>query len=336
MTPELLPRRRFLTIAAASAAFSCIATRAGLAEAAVDVPLRRWHGTALGAKAEILLYHPNQIEADRLIRESLAEVVRLERVFSLYKGDSAISILNRDGELRDPPFDLVQLLAQSQHFGSLTMGAFDITVQPLWRLYDDHFRSQDPNPSGPPPEAIARARSFVDYRDILVESDRIAFKRPGMAITLNGIAQGYITDRVADLLVASGLEHVLIDLDELRAIGAHPDGEPWRVGIEDPKRPGRSVKTVELADRAMGTSGGYGTQFDAAGRFNHIFDPETGLCADRYLSVTTIAPLAATADGLSTAFSVMAVGGMRVAIQAIGSMTAIVIMTDGSVVKLEA
>ena len=87
---------------------------------------------------------------------------------------------------------------------------------------------------------------------MLVVPGRVAFRRPGMAVTLNGIAQGYITDRVADLLAQNGLEHVLVDLDELRALGPRADGTPWPVGIEDPMRPGRTVKTVELADRAMG------------------------------------------------------------------------------------
>ena len=336
MTSRSMPRRRFLTIAAASAAFGAAMTRTALATAAGEVPLRRWRGTSLGAAAEILLYHPDQAEADRLIRLSLAEVARLEQVFSLYKENSALSVLNRQGELGDPPFDLVRLLAQSQHFGALTGGAFDVTVQPLWRLYDDHFRGPDADPDGPPASAIAAARRFVDYRDILVEADGVAFKRPGMAVTLNGIAQGYITDRIADLLAQNGLEHVLVDLDEFRALGPRADGTPWPVGIEDPRRPGRTVKTVELADGAMGTSGGYSTQFDPAGRFNHIFDPGTGGCADRYQSVSLIAPLGATADGLSTAFSVMPPDRIDAVVKTLRTVTAIIVTKDGSLTTIAA
>lgn len=336
MTSRFMTRRRFLTIAAASAAFGAATTRTALAAAAGEVPLRRWRGTSLGAAAEILLYHPDQAEADRLIRLSLAEVARLEQVFSLYKETSALSVLNRQGELRDPPFDLVRLLALSQHFGALTDGAFDVTVQPLWRVYDDHFRRPNADPNGPPASAIVAACRFVDYRDMLVVPGRVAFRRPGMAVTLNGIAQGYITDRVADLLAQNGLEHVLVDLDELRALGPRADGTPWPVGIEDPMRPGRTVKTVELADRAMGTSGGYGTQFDAAGRFNHIFDPGTGRCADRYLSVSLIAPLGATADGLSTAFCVMPSDRIDAVVKTLGTVTAIIMTQNGSLTTIAA
>jgi thiamine biosynthesis lipoprotein len=327
-----LPRRRFLTITAAGIALGAAASGTAFANLAREVPLRRWRGVALGAAAEILLYHPDRAEADRLVRLSLAEVARLERVFSLYRADSALSALNRQGELRDPPFDLVRLLAESQRFGALTDGAFDVTVQPLWTLYAGHFRRPDADPQGPPAAAIAAALRLVGYRDIVVEPERIAFKRPGMAVTLNGIAQGYITDRVSELLQANGLEQVLVDLDEMRALGPRPDGTPWPVGIEDPRRPGRSIKTVELADRAMATSGGYGTQFDAAGRFNHIFDPGSGHCADRYLSVSVTAPLAATADALSTAFSTMRADRVRDAIAKLDSVRAIVIRNGGQIV----
>ena len=82
-------------------------------------------------------------------------------------------------------------------------------------------------------------------------------------------------------------------------------GEPWIVGLEDPRAPGHVAEQVGIVNQAAATSGGYGTQFDAAGRFNHIFDPATGACATRYLSVSVVAPSATVADALSTAFSLM-------------------------------
>ena len=132
MIRNQLSRRRFLTIAAASAVFGASTTRIALAKAARDLPLHRWHGTTMGAEAEILLYHPNAAEADSLVLYCLEEIARLEKIFSLYRKDSTLVALNNNGELRDPPLDLVILLAQSQHFGMLTGGAFDVSVQPLW------------------------------------------------------------------------------------------------------------------------------------------------------------------------------------------------------------
>ena len=231
-----ITRRRTLTIAASMAGLGVVPWLAGIGGAAAG-ELRRWRGTALGAKATILLNHPDGAAAERLIGACIAEITRLEKVFSLYRGDSALSALNRDGVLADPPPDLVRLMAESRRISELSAGAFDVTVQPLWRLYAAHFSEPGADPKGPPAQAIAQALSLVDYGAVTVDSGRIALARPGMAVTLNGIAQGYITDRVAELLRRAGADRVLIDLGEARGLGRHPSGRPWR--REKPgRRPG--------------------------------------------------------------------------------------------------
>jgi FAD:protein FMN transferase len=94
-------------------------------------------------------------------------------------------------------------------------------------------------------------------------------------------------------------------MGETRAIGSRPDGRPWEVGIADPEVVGRTEKILPIVDRAVATSGAYGFRFDSQGRFNHLFDPRTGGCADRYRSVTTVSRNATTADALTKAFSLM-------------------------------
>ena len=321
-------RRRALTITAAAAGAWLLPWPGSGPGAGAAQTLRRWRGVALGARAEILLYHRDRDAADRLIAACLSEIARLERVFSLYRADSALCALNRDGALAFPPMDLVRLLADARRFSGLTDGAFDVTVQPLWRLYADHFSRPGADPGGPGAAAVARARALVDYAALSVASDRIAFARPGMAVTLNGIAQGYITDRVADLLRRGGIERVLVSLGETRGLGRHPDGRAWRVGLADPRDPGRSAETIEIEDRAVATSGGYGTRFDAAGRHHHLFDPRTGRSSNRYLSVSVIAPTATTADALSTALTAMPVSQAQGVLDAAGRATAL--FTTGS------
>lgn len=126
-----------------------------------------------------------------------------------------------------------------------------------------------------------------------------------MAITLNGIAQGTITDRVVDLLRQEGIDRSLVDMGEIRAIGPRPRGGLWVVGLEDPAKPGVAARAIALDNRAVSTSGGYGTPLDPAGRFNHIFDPASGGTGWRYGTVSVIADTATTADALSTAFSLL-------------------------------
>lgn len=151
-----------------------------------------------------------------------------------------------------------------------------------------------------------------------LDPERLVLASPGTAVTLNGIAQGYVTDRVVDLLRAEGITNSLVSIDEIRAIGPTPSGAPWSVGLEDPRAPGRVLDHIGLVDRAVGTSGGYGTQFDPAGRFNHIFNPADGTTSWRYLSVSVVAPDAMTADALSTAFSLMPLGRTEPVVAALG------------------
>jgi len=303
MIRNAVRRRRAITIVAAAAGLPLLALP--LPRARQTPRLHVWTGSALGASAMLQIHHPDAAEADRLIAQSLDEIARQEAIFSLYRPDSALSLLNRNGHLDSPPSDLVRLLAEAERFSRLTDGAFDATVQPLWNLYARHFSQPGADQSGPPPAVIAAALAHVGHDRVQLDAGRVAFASAGMAITLNGIAQGYITDRVVDLLRAQGVTSSLVSVDEVRAIGPMPSGAPWSVGLENPRAPGNIVDHVALIDRAVGTSGGYGTQFDAAGRFNHIFNPADGRTSWRYLSVSVIAPDAMTADALSTAFSLM-------------------------------
>ena len=151
----------------------------------------------------------------------------------------------------------------------------------------------------------------VGHAGLLVSEDRVALNRRGAAITLNGIAQGYATDRVVERLRSAGLSTTLVNMGEIRAIGTRPEGTPWRVGLADPDRPGALTETVDLVDRAVATSAGAGFRFDPKGRFTHLFDPATGRSPSLYRTVSVIAPTATEADALSTAFSLMPVPRIR-------------------------
>jgi thiamine biosynthesis lipoprotein len=212
--------------------------------------------------------------------------------------------LNRVGHHRTPPLELVDLLAQSRTFSEMTDGAFDVTVQPLWRVYAEHFSRPNADPAGPPSDALAPARAAVDYAAVEIDPAGVRFERPSMAITLNGIAQGYVTDRVADLLADAGVTNVLLDIGESRALGQHPSGRPWRVGVRRPDRPDTVDSHVELTDRALATSAGAASPFEPTGQHHHLFDPKRGRSAALVEQVSVAAPRATTADALSTALAI--------------------------------
>jgi thiamine biosynthesis lipoprotein len=296
-----LSRRRFVRISAAAAGLSLLPS--GRPSDADTAPIT-WRGTMLGAIATMEIHHKNRREAEGLISVACAEARRLERLFSMYLEDSSLVELNRTGILVDPAAEMVDLLSISQRYAELTGGLFDPTVQPLWNLYADHFSRDNPDPAGPSPAAIKAALARVGYNRLSVDRDRIVMPR-GMAVTLNGIAQGYVTDKMVDLLRSHGVTHSLVDMGETRAIGSRPDGRPWEVGVADPDIVGRTEAMLPIIDRAVATSGAYGFRFDPQGRFNHLFDPRTGGCADRYRSVTTVSRNATTADALTKPFSLM-------------------------------
>jgi thiamine biosynthesis lipoprotein len=331
-------RRRFIRISAAAAGMAMLPGGPRLRALAADDPqgeLRIWRGVALGADAMLQLHVPDPLEAGTLIERCLAEVSRLERIFSLYRDDSALSRLNREGRLDDPPIELVDLLGRAESFSRLTAGAFDVTVQPLWDVYAAHFSAPDPDPAGPPDAAIAAALRPVGHRAVEVGTEQVSFARAGMAVTLNGIAQGYITDRIVDLLRGAGLDRCLVDMGETRTIGPRPSGGPWQIGLEDPRSPGSVAERIGIVNRAVATSGGYGTPFDADGRFNHLFDPATGRSSWRYLSVSVVAPEATTADALSTGFSLMPYEAIRSVVASLG-VEAHLAMPDGTRVRVAA
>ncbi|WP_246082428.1 FAD:protein FMN transferase [Rubellimicrobium rubrum] len=230
---------------------------------------------ALGAEARMTLYGPAEITS-RARARAWAEMARIERIFSLHDPASVLSRLNATGRLDEPPPELVEVLVMADRLHDATGGRFDPTVQPLWLA---HATGGD----------VAAARAVLGWDGVTVSRDAITL-RPGQALTLNGIAQGYATDRVTQVLAEEGLHHALVEIGEFRALSG-----PFRLGVEDPEF--GQLGQLTLSDRACATSSPKAMVLpDGSG---HILDPAGG--APVWSSVTVAAPTAALADGLSTA-----------------------------------
>ncbi len=291
-------RRRFLTIFAGAAALPALGRAAAASPApAPSAPApsapARWQGIALGASAEILIAHG---DGARLLKRAVGEIRRLEGIFSLYRPESALSRLNREGALSSPPFEMLELLTIAGSIHRRTEGAFDPTIQPLWALYAECAgRGRAPTAA-----EIAAAAARTGWENLRLEAGSVSFRRPAMSLTLNGIAQGYIADRVAAMLRREGVENVLVNTGEITALGGGPGGSGWPVEIAASK-----ARPLPLKDLSIATSAPLGTTFDAKGRLGHIIDPRSGRPTARQAQVSVIAPSAAVADGLSTAFCLM-------------------------------
>ena len=339
MTPLLSPmqktghsRRRAMQIMAGAAGVCALG--AGVRALAPPARFFRWRGEVLGAVAEIALWSGDEHSARSVVFRIERELARFHRIFDLQNEASEISRLNRDGALSDASRELRALIAESQTLGELSGGAFDISVQPVWRVYESHFWTKADIAADIAAKALATARALVDFRGIEIVARRIAFARPGMAVTLNGIAQGFIADAIADLLRNEGYDTAFVDLGEMRAIGAHPDGRAWRVGLKHPGRADSINRAVDLEDAALAVSGGYGTTFEPTGRFHHIFDPATGASANSLRDVAVIGPRAAAADGLSTAIYVAGEAKAAALLAAYPGNRALLTRLDLSVIEI--
>ncbi len=299
-----LTRRRFLAVAAAGLV--------GSDASAASVSRHRF--IALGALAEITLPGP-VARSERAVAAVRAEVARIEAAFSLWKRDSELSRLNRDGVLAGPSPIFRSLAKRASEISRLTAGAFDVTVQPIWQALR----------SGRPSDAA------IDYRRLQVGLEAVRFTSPGMGASFNGIAQGFATDRAIEILQQFGYRDVLANLGEFRSLGRHPSGRRWLLGVESPVS-GEMMARVMPSEGAVATSEPRGTL--VAGR-PHIVDP-LDRPGPRWASVTVQAADATAADALSTAVAASPTVQAEQMLHAGGAKLAVLIAQNGAVTRWRA
>ena len=286
-------RRKFLTIAASSIALTLPLDKL-YASTSEKVS---WEGIALGAKSNMTLFHSDIEHAKQSLETCISEVKRLEKIFSLFDKNSSISKLNKYGVLKNPPEELLEVLSFSHKISVITNGAFDVTVQPLWLAHDKAFKNK--KNTSELKKYIKNASKLVSYKNITITHKEIRFKKKDMKITLNAVAQGYITDSITNILKQKGFKNVLVDLGEINSIGGHNDKRDWNIATPYLK----DIKYLKLNNQAMASSGGYGTKFNK--KYHHLFDTRTGTSANYIKAVTVKAENAMLADALATAYCVM-------------------------------
>jgi FAD:protein FMN transferase len=294
-----LTRRRLLAGAACFAATATLAEDAAPGRPALRTASRP--GTAFGTTVALTVLGADERALEHALDAAFAEIRLVEAVMSLFDSRSDLARLNEAGFIDDPHPSLLELVAFSLALARDSDGAFDPTVQPLWSAWQQ-ARAAGGRPTDP---ALREARSRVNWRAVEIGAGRIAFAEPGMAMTLNGIAQGFAADRVVAALGRLGVHALFVDTGEFAARGRRSDGAPWALGIAHPRRPAEVIETVRPFAGFAATSGDYETTFSADFADNHIFDPATGRSPLGLASVTVEAPSGALADGLSTAAFVL-------------------------------
>jgi thiamine biosynthesis lipoprotein len=294
VTPaEMLHRRQFLS-----------GTSAQRSESS-----RYWvhlNRAAMACRFEITapISDPLAVEAGR---EALDRIDSLESQLSVFRETSEVSIINRTAATGAVKVEreLFGLLLLARELSRETEGAFDITTGPLTRCWG--FLKREGRI--PDPSELEAARSLIGIDKVLLnEDDRtVRFARAGVEINLGSIGKGYALDRIGKSMRSRGVRSALVSggSSSVLAIGSGARGEGWVVGVRDPRKSSSRMATLRLRHCAMGTSGSSEQYFEYEGkRYGHIIDPRSGLPAEGVLGVTVIAPSAARADALATAFYV--------------------------------
>ncbi len=269
----MISRRRFLSLAAAA-----------VATPACAAPVR-WQGVAFGADVSLTIHAP-RTQADPALHAVRALLRRIETLFSLFDPASDLVALNQSGVLAHPAPEFIEILALVNHVHRATKGVFDPTIQPVWQA----LARQEP---------AAQARRLIGWDRVQRTSSRLVLGA-GQALTLNGIAQGYATDLVADALRARGFDQVLVNIGEFSGVGG-----PWHLGISDPGF--GIVATRTLTGRAIATSSPAALTLGKGQR--HILGPSGQ--RPLWSTVSVSADRAAIADAASTAFCLMPVAAIR-------------------------
>lgn len=296
---QQLSRRRALTIMAGTGA--AIAASPLALRLSPQTPELTWRGRAMGTDVTITLADLDEAMAKRALRTVIDEVDRLENIFSLYRPHSEISRLNQNGELTGASLELTSLLGTAQYLFDVTNGIFNPAIQPLWRALADNSNANFPRPAH---EILLQTGSLMHFEEVTIGGDVVRFGTPGMAITLNGIAQGYVTDRARAVLESFGYERVLIDLGEIAAI-APIDAPQWNLGLNSHARRGQ-VRPIQLQGGALATSAPSTLTLDKQADVGHLLAVQGGsFQAPLWQTVSVEAPSAALADGLATALCFM-------------------------------
>ena len=276
-----------------------IAPLAPLAPAAGAKPTQRiWRERALigfGTTLSIRAAHADPERLEQALAATVAVLRDVERETSLFVTDGHLSTLNRDGVIERPGRHLLAVLQAARRVSAASEGAFDVTLQPLWAAWDDAHRRGELPATG----ELRQARERVGWRHVLASSAEVRLQRPGSAVTLNGIAQGYAADCARAVLRAHGVEHALVNAGEWTSLGASPDGGPWRLGLADPRASDRVLALLRADGRAVACSSDAHYAFSDDRKHHHIIDPRSGHSPTQIAAVAVVAPSAMLADALT-------------------------------------
>lgn len=236
--------------------------------------------------------------AEALAQAAIAEVRRIETKYSRYRDDSVVTRINRAAGRAWVEIDAETgaLLGYADTLYASSAGKFDITSGVLRRAWDFRLARV------PDAAQLAPLLALVGWRHVERRAGQVRLAQPGMELDFGGFGKEYAADRAAALLAARGVAHGYVNLGgDLHVIGPQPDGQPWLIGIQDPRNEDALIADIPVHSGALATSGDYERYFETGGqRYCHILDPDSGAPVGYWRSVSVLAPLAIAAGSFAT------------------------------------
>lgn len=254
---------------------------------------------AMGTPCAVQLYAKTHVKAKRAAAKVVADVQRLEALYSRYRDDSFLSEINRVAAVGGSitvDAETAGLLDYAATCYQQSDGLFDITSGILRQAWD--FKSGEVADEA----VIQKLLSRVGWDKLHWQSPVLKFLVAGMEIDFGGVVKEYAVDRAATLCLEMGIQHGIVNLGgDIKVIGPHADGSPWRVGIRHPRDAGAVLQTLDLYNGALASSGDYERCVTLNGiRYGHVLNPKTGWPVRRMACVSVIGDFCVVAGSAAT------------------------------------
>ena len=308
---------------------------AGPAVAVGEPVVHRFGGPTMGSTYEVKFVGGAAIaDVQKLVADELAA---FDAAFSQWRNDSEIARVNAHASSEPLPLSprFAAVLQDALAVAAATDGAFDPTVKPLSELYRAAKTSGQPME----PAASAAAKARVGYRHVQVRDGALVKLRPDVQLDLDGLVAGAACDAIATKLPQSGVVSFYLEVTgEVLCRGEKAPGQPWRIGVVDPRADvvgdDEPLRVLALRDASLCTSGDYRNRALVGGKLlHHVFDPRTGSNPEhRIVSASVLAERAAIADAFGTAFLVLGTDGVQAIwprLAAFGVRGALLLGVDG-------
>lgn len=274
------------------------------------------------------------------ILQMLAEYHRLFDIYNSYEGIKNLHAVNSQAATCPIKVDarIMDLLLYGKEMHELTEGSVNIamgSILSLWHACREQAKKAPENATIPDTDALAEARNHVDINALLLDeaAGTVFFSDPLLRLDVGAVAKGYAVEQVAKALEKQGISGYVMNVGgNVRALGEKADGSPWTVGVEHPEAGKDYLARLSLCGESLVTSGSYQRYYTVGGvRYHHIIDPDTGMPAKGFSSVSVVCPSSALADALSTALFCMSLEEGRSLIESLSDTEALWLHEDRTV-----